>query len=490
MRIKRRLQINIAVTVLMFFFICSMLFLALYHVKKAIDASEIANGIISGAFEMIMLRNDYVRNNSERAKAQWYEKSEEMNVLGKSAAEKFRNAEDRKTVDAMIKVHESMGKNFSALVENVKKRGVNTDFAALSREVEDRLLSQLNIKVYEEVLLGRKLRSSARANLFFVLNLSAGGIIFTLMIIFMVVMINSQTLARAITDRIDRLRHGVLVIGGGDLEHRIDINGDNEIAELSEAFNAMTAKLSGSYHDLENEIMERKRTEGALQRAHDELAKQVEQRSRELREKEVLLKEIHHRVKNNMQVISSLVGLQADGSEDETVREVLRDVTYRVRSMALVHEKLYQSDDLARIDFAEYVRSLLSYHWRAHGAAAAEIRLTLDLTPVLLPVDVAIPCGLILNELAGNALKHAFQGRNEGEVTVSLQEAADGRIGLQVRDNGVGLPSGFDWRQAPSLGLRLVQMLAQQLDGAVEVRDEDGTVFEIAFKYLNPHKGE
>jgi PAS domain S-box-containing protein len=201
-----------------------------------------------------------------------------------------------------------------------------------------------------------------------------------------------------------------------------------------------------------------------------------------LSEKEVLLKEIHHRVKNNMQVISSLVSLQADGSKDETVREVLKDVTYRVRSMALVHEKLYQSNDLARIDFAEYVRSLLSYLWRAHGDAAASVRLTLDLEPVSLPVDTAVPCGLILNELAGNALKHAFRGRSEGEVTVSLQNSVDGRIRLSLADNGVGLPPGFDWREAPSLGLNLVRLLSKQLVANVEVSGEEGTRFEIVFQ--------
>ncbi len=243
---------------------------------------------------------------------------------------------------------------------------------------------------------------------------------------------------------------------------------------------------SANIHDRDNpkvvatiaqgqDITERKLAEETLQEAYDELAKLVEERTRELREKEVLLKEIHHRVKNNLQVISSLVSLQADGSTDETVREVLRDVTYRVRSMALVHEKLYQSADLARIDFAEYARSLLGYLWRAHGAAAATVRLTLDLEPVSLPVDTAVPCGLILNELAGNALKHAFRGRSEGEVTVSLQSGEDGRIRLSVADNGVGLPAGFDWRQARSLGLRLVQMLSGQLGASVEVSGGEGT---------------
>jgi PAS domain S-box-containing protein len=211
----------------------------------------------------------------------------------------------------------------------------------------------------------------------------------------------------------------------------------------------------------------------------DDLKQAEEAIKASLNEKEVLLKEIHHRVKNNMQVISSLVGLQADGSTDETMREVLRDVTYRVRSMALVHEKLYQSTDLARIDFAEYIRGLLGYLWRAHGAAA--VRLMLDLEPVSLPVDTAVPCGLILNELAVNALKHAFRGRSEGEVTVALKSGADGRIRLSVADNGVGLPAGLDWRQASSLGLRLVQMLAAQLGAEVEVSSGDGTRIDIVF---------
>jgi len=213
-----------------------------------------------------------------------------------------------------------------------------------------------------------------------------------------------------------------------------------------------------------------------------ELLKSEEALRASLHEKDVLLKEIHHRVKNNMQVISSLVSLQADGSTDETVREVLRDVTYRVRSMALVHEKLYQSADLAHIDFAEYTRGLLGYLWRAHGAAAATVRLNLDLAAVSLPVDTAVPCGLILNELAGNALKHAFPEREEGEVTVSLHNSEEGCITLSVADNGVGLPEGLDWRQANSLGLRLVQMLSGQVGATVEARNNGGTRFEIVFQ--------
>ncbi len=204
-----------------------------------------------------------------------------------------------------------------------------------------------------------------------------------------------------------------------------------------------------------------------------------------LREKEVLLKEIHHRVKNNMQVISSLVDLQADQLGDATIKTILQDVIHRVRSMALVHEKLYQSTDMARVDFADYAQTLLGYLWRAHSTAASRIRLILDLEQIALSVNVAVPCGLILNELATNALKHAFGTKSSGEVTVSLRGSPEGEVYLRVRDNGTGLPPEFDWQKTKSLGLYLVQILARQLSATVEVSGIGGTEFSIRFEGTN-----
>jgi len=210
--------------------------------------------------------------------------------------------------------------------------------------------------------------------------------------------------------------------------------------------------------------------------------KDAEERLRaSLREKEALLKEIHHRVKNNMQVISSLVSLQANALTDPAVREAFQDVRDRVRSMALVHEKLYQSNSLASVEFAEYARSLLHYLWRAHGSAASGVRLNFDLQPVAVPIELAVPCGLILNELAVNALKHAFRDRSSGEVTVTLRSAPEGCICLRFRDDGPGLPPDMDWRKSPSLGLRLVQMLAGQLNGTIETGAGPGTEFMLTF---------
>ncbi len=217
----------------------------------------------------------------------------------------------------------------------------------------------------------------------------------------------------------------------------------------------------------------------ALKQAEKELRESEMRIKASLSEKEVLLKEIHHRVKNNMQVISSLLALQADELQDAAMRDVLLEVTHRVRSMALVHEKLYQSADLARIEFADYAQTLLNYLWRAQGSVGSDVRLTTHLEPLSLSVNTAIPCGLILNELVANALKHAFHGRDGGELAVSLHGGGQGAVRMSVRDNGCGLPPGFDWTRAPSLGLRLVQMLARQIRATVEVASEEGTEFTI-----------
>ena len=206
-----------------------------------------------------------------------------------------------------------------------------------------------------------------------------------------------------------------------------------------------------------------------------------EQIKASLAEKEVMLREIHHRVKNNLQVISSLINLQVEHQADEKVRSVFGDVRDRVRSIALVHEKLYQTGDLAQLNFAEYAESLLQYLWRSHGALAENIRLNLAIDPVELSIETAVPCGLILNELAGNALKHAFP-RHGGQVAVSLEhDPVTAAVCLRVRDNGVGLPSDFDWQFSRSLGLRLVHILAGQLRGTVETGAGPGTEFIITF---------
>lgn len=217
-----------------------------------------------------------------------------------------------------------------------------------------------------------------------------------------------------------------------------------------------------------------------------ELKQAMEQVKAALAEKEVMLREIHHRVKNNLQVISSMVSLQAGNITDERIRGELNDVRDRIRSMALVHEKLYQTGDLAQLNFAEYVRSLLQDLWRSHSNMAEQVQLQQKLTAIPMSIETAVPCGLILNELVSNALKHAFAAGSGGEVLVELDREADsGLVRLLVADNGVGLPPGLNWQQCPSLGLRLVQILTRQLGGTAEKGTGTGTRFQILF----PEKG-
>jgi two-component sensor histidine kinase len=210
-----------------------------------------------------------------------------------------------------------------------------------------------------------------------------------------------------------------------------------------------------------------------------EIEQRVEQIKASLREKETLLKEIHHRVKNNLQVISSLLSLQSDKLADPTARKLFHDARDRVRSMALVHEKLYNSHDLARVELGEYTRSLMRDLLQAHAALASKVRLRIEQEAVFVPVDVAIPCGLILNELATNALKHAFGDRAEGEITIETKRLDDGRIRVVFSDDGRGLPPEVDWRSADTLGLRLIRMLAEQLGGTSELCNGQGTRFEL-----------
>ncbi|MBF0519667.1 MAG: response regulator [Nitrospirae bacterium] len=201
-----------------------------------------------------------------------------------------------------------------------------------------------------------------------------------------------------------------------------------------------------------------------------------------LREKEVLLREVHHRVKNNMQIISSLMRLQSRYIADEKLVAIFKDSENRIKSMALVHEKLYKTADMARVDFAAYVKSL-AYGLYSSYVVSGSISLSVDIGDVTLGIDVAIPCGLVINELISNSLKYAFKSGTGGEVSVSLRETEDGYFELAVKDNGEGIPESIDFRNSDSLGLQLVVSLSEdQLHGSISLNRDNGTAFTIKFK--------
>jgi two-component sensor histidine kinase len=200
-----------------------------------------------------------------------------------------------------------------------------------------------------------------------------------------------------------------------------------------------------------------------------------------LHEKEILLREIHHRVKNNLQVVSSLLTLQANRVKDPQAVTAFRESQSRIRSMALIHEKLYQSGDLAHIDFGDYVRHLAGDLLQAYNTKAAMVKVHLDVSEVLLGVDAAVPGGLILNELVSNALKHAFPGQRSGVIRLTLQRNSAQQIVLNVSDDGVGVPVGFEVSKSDTLGMTIVQALAKQVKGKLEVMRNEGTVFSLTF---------
>lgn len=210
--------------------------------------------------------------------------------------------------------------------------------------------------------------------------------------------------------------------------------------------------------------------------------KQKEEKIRAaLREKEILLGEIHHRVKNNLQIVDSLLDLQLSKLDDPTVAGMLRDSQSRIRSMVLIHQTLYQSKDFARVDFAAFLDSLIPTLVASYGLDSNRIVLSLEVKDVQLPLSTAIPCGLIVNELVTNVFKHAFPGGRRGGIWVALACGEDDQVDLSVSDDGIGLPPDLDVENAATLGLQLVCLLADQLGGNVRIERTAPTRFRLRF---------
>ncbi|MBL0329351.1 MAG: ATP-binding protein [Bacteroidetes bacterium] len=199
-----------------------------------------------------------------------------------------------------------------------------------------------------------------------------------------------------------------------------------------------------------------------------------------LNEKEILLAEIHHRVKNNLAVIASLFNLQIHSIENEEAKSILTDSRNRVKSMALIHDSLYNSEKLSEIDFAKYTTELIAEIHSSYPSLANNIKLTTSISDVTLNVNSAIPCGLILNELLTNCYKHAFKGRTQGNIEVFLSKNEEQLINLKVKDDGVGLKADYD--KNDSLGMVVINSLCDQLDGNCKYSVDNGTTFTMEFK--------
>jgi two-component sensor histidine kinase len=270
-------------------------------------------------------------------------------------------------------------------------------------------------------------------------------------------LIASLVFARTLSRPIHHLDEVTRRLAAGDLAARAGVDSGDELQSLAESFNQMAENLGENRRHLEAS----------------------------LKEKELLLREVHHRVKNNLQVLSSLLRLQSRQVQAPEDRGLFDESQNRIRSIALLHERLCRSRDLARIDFAAYVEDLVAQVFRAFGVDRARISCTTDIDGVFFGIDTAIPCGLIINELVSNALKHAFSEGAEGRIEVSIRPLEKGEYQLTVADNGEGMPAAANdaGGEGRSLGMRLVSILAEdQLHGSITVKNDSGTAFHVRFR--------
>ncbi|MCX9083464.1 MAG: ATP-binding protein [Candidatus Methanoperedens sp.] len=245
----------------------------------------------------------------------------------------------------------------------------------------------------------------------------------------------------------------------------VAVDGEDEISYLSVSINEMLETLKG-YRDHLEEMVEVRTL----------------QLNKSLHEKEVLLREIHHRVKNNMQVVSSLLRLQTQNLDDQKYINIFNDSNNRIYSIALVHEKLYQSKDFENIDLKDYIFELASNLLDSYGRTN-DVKLEIDVEDVTLDINNSVPCGLIINELLMNSLKYAFPGGRPGTIKISFRKKEDNMFQLTVSDDGIGIPKNLDIRNTRSLGLNLVIQLAEsQLNGQIKLMRDGGTEFQINFR--------
>jgi PAS domain S-box-containing protein len=216
--------------------------------------------------------------------------------------------------------------------------------------------------------------------------------------------------------------------------------------------------------------------------AYDVTAKmEIEKEMRNsIREKEILLQEVHHRVKNNLQIISSILNLQSSYVDDDNTLSILRESQNRIKSMSFIHESLYQTKDFSGIEFTDYILSLAKNLIHSYSVGIGHIKLKTDFEKIFLSLDQAITCGLIANEIISNSIKYAFEEDKQGEINISVKMQEE-KVEIKIGDNGKGLPQDFDFEKSESLGLQLVYTLADQLDASIEVNSKNGTNYLITF---------
>jgi len=251
-----------------------------------------------------------------------------------------------------------------------------------------------------------------------------------------------------------------------------------EFREAIKLLNRHSIEFATQIHELKDEISIRKTAEEGLQVSREKYRFLSEQLQKSLKEKEALLKEIYHRVKNNLQVITSLINLQLDSVDNVESRQALIESVTRIKTMALVHEMLYQSNNLSEIKLNNYIELLINNLYEIYNVSHKTIKFQLQFDDVVLSIDKAITLGLIINEIVSNSFKHAFPGNQPGEIHCSLKKT-NNKIILTISDNGIGIPDQFDPTTAQTLGMRLIMNLTKQLQATIQLSKNKGTTFTL-----------
>lgn len=304
-----------------------------------------------------------------------------------------------------------------------------------------------------------------------VVTSSALAIFFLLVVNLSIFCTNLVMSRRYLFEPLSKLEASVRKIAGGNLNAPIETGSNDEIGQLSRSFSQMMESLktiTTSRDDLNQEVEERKKIELELKSS--------------LKEKEILLREVHHRVKNNMQIVQSLLRLQSGKIDNQELKQAIQDSINRIRSMALIHETLYRSDDFSDLDLDAYFKSIVEGLYKIYYTPDKNITWQVTLDSVRLDIDKSIACGLIVNELVTNSLKYAFADARDGQISVQLKQLDDQTAVLSVTDDGTGMQKSFHWKSVDSLGFQIVGMLSEdQLDGHLDVSSNNGLAVVIHF---------
>jgi two-component sensor histidine kinase/HAMP domain-containing protein len=364
-------------------------------------------------------------------------------------------------------------------------KSLHYNYAYKNHFISDTILYSITNINFNDNFLGKiHIGYSLAPHFEYARNQSIIIIIFSFLILFAGICI-SLLISRIITKQLNEIIRTAHSVKSGNLSYRVKIISNDEVGFLARKFNDMLDNIDELYTNLENKVnlrtTELQKVNSTL---HSEITNRInaeEKINASLQEKEVLLKEIHHRVKNNLQVISSLLYLQSKKIEIKEYKDIFNESQNRIKSMALVHENLYKSDNFAGIELSDYIRSLVNYLIRTYNVNYNKIKQVINIDKIILSIDKSIPFGLIINELVTNSLKYAFNDRDEGLFKVEIHKLDSGIIHVSVFDNGVGMPADFDIKKSNSLGLKLVKTLVEQLEGTFQWNSNGGTEFIIEF---------